>query len=46
MSSALPLQRWWRDANIASRHAVADPMLNLEVYGNALLGAEPITPLV
>lgn len=41
-----PLQRWWRDANIASRHAVADPMLNLEVYGNALLGAEPITPLV
>jgi alkylation response protein AidB-like acyl-CoA dehydrogenase len=41
-----PLQRWWRDANIGGRHAVADQMLNLEVYGGALLGAEPITPLV
>ncbi len=41
-----PLQRWWRDSNVAGRHAVADPTLNLEVYGGALLGAEPITPLV
>jgi alkylation response protein AidB-like acyl-CoA dehydrogenase len=41
-----PLQRWWRDANIAGRHAVADPQLNLEVYGGAVLGADPITPLV
>ncbi|MFJ6730128.1 acyl-CoA dehydrogenase family protein [Streptomyces sp. NPDC091281] len=42
-----PLQRIWRDANTAGRHAVAAPTVALEVYGKALLGVdETITPLV
>lgn len=41
-----PLQRIWRDANIAGRHAVAVPQVNFEVYGKELLGASQITPLV
>ncbi|MFJ6900688.1 acyl-CoA dehydrogenase family protein [Streptomyces hokutonensis] len=42
-----PLQRIWRDANTAGRHAVAAPAVAIEVYGKALLGIdEIITPLV
>ncbi|MFI1995353.1 acyl-CoA dehydrogenase family protein [Actinoplanes sp. NPDC020271] len=42
-----PLQRIWRDANTAGRHAVAAPTVAAEVYGKALLGIdENITPLV
>ncbi|MFI8442136.1 oxidoreductase [Streptomyces sp. WAC04189] len=42
-----PLQRIWRDANTAGRHAVAAPTVAFEVYGKALLGVdEKITPLV
>ncbi|MFC8824246.1 acyl-CoA dehydrogenase family protein [Streptomyces sp. NPDC057137] len=42
-----PLQRIWRDANTAGRHAMAAPAVALEVYGKALLGVdETITPLV
>jgi alkylation response protein AidB-like acyl-CoA dehydrogenase len=42
-----PLQRIWRDSNIAARHAVADRLVNLELYGKSLLGVdERITPLV
>ncbi|MBD3007596.1 MULTISPECIES: acyl-CoA dehydrogenase family protein [unclassified Streptomyces] len=42
-----PLQRIWRDANTAGRHAVAAPTVAMEVYGKALLGVEEkITPLV
>jgi alkylation response protein AidB-like acyl-CoA dehydrogenase len=42
-----PLQRMWRDSNVAGRHAVASPLVNQEVYGKALLGVEEqITPLV
>lgn len=42
-----PMQRWWRDANAAARHAVALPHLAQEIYGKALLGVdERITPLV
>ena len=44
-----PLQRIWRDSNTAARHAVADPLVNQEVYGKALLGIpyeENITPLI
>jgi alkylation response protein AidB-like acyl-CoA dehydrogenase len=48
-AQASPLQRIWRDANTAGRHAVADPLVNQEVYGKALLGIpyeENITPLI
>ena len=44
-----PLQRIWRDANTAGRHAVIDPQVNQEVYGKALLGIpyeDNITPLI
>jgi alkylation response protein AidB-like acyl-CoA dehydrogenase len=42
-----PLQRIWRDANVAARHAVVSPTIGFEVYGKALLGVEDkITPLV
>jgi alkylation response protein AidB-like acyl-CoA dehydrogenase len=42
-----PLQRIWRDSNVAARHAVVSPAIGYEVYGKALLGVEEkITPLV
>ncbi|MFD4319129.1 acyl-CoA dehydrogenase family protein [Streptomyces sp. NPDC058548] len=33
-----PLQRFWRDANVAARHAGLVPSVGLEVYGKSLLG--------
>lgn len=41
-----PLQRIWRDSEVASRHAMVNPEINSEIYGRALLGADPITNLV
>jgi alkylation response protein AidB-like acyl-CoA dehydrogenase len=42
-----PLQRIWRDAAVAARHAVVLPAVGYEVYGKALLGMENnVTPLV
>ncbi|RLU99138.1 oxidoreductase [Streptomyces griseocarneus] len=42
-----PLQRIWRDANAAGRHAVATPAVAMEIYGKALLGVEEqITPFL
>jgi alkylation response protein AidB-like acyl-CoA dehydrogenase len=44
-----PMQRIWRDANTAGRHAVVNSLVNEEVYGKALLGLGPdeqITDLV
>jgi alkylation response protein AidB-like acyl-CoA dehydrogenase len=42
-----PMQRIWRDANTAGRHAVVSPTVSLEVYGKALLGVEnDVTDLV
>ena len=42
-----PLQRIWRDAAIASRHAVVLPQVGYELYGKALLGVEnDVTPLI
>jgi alkylation response protein AidB-like acyl-CoA dehydrogenase len=42
-----PLQRIWRDANVAGRHAVAAPGIAMEVYGKALLDVdETVTPLI
>jgi 3-hydroxy-9,10-secoandrosta-1,3,5(10)-triene-9,17-dione monooxygenase len=41
------LQRIWRDVHVASRHAITEWQVNLEIYGKALLGVEPnITPLI
>ncbi|MHA5050846.1 acyl-CoA dehydrogenase family protein [Streptomyces sp. SD15] len=35
-----PLQRIWRDANVAARHAGLIPAVGLEVYGKSLLGID------
>jgi alkylation response protein AidB-like acyl-CoA dehydrogenase len=46
-ADASPLQRMWRDAAVASRHAVVLPPIGYELYGKALLGVENnVTPLV
>ncbi|MOA56001.1 hypothetical protein D3C78_1799030 [compost metagenome] len=42
-----PLQRYWRDANAAARHAIVLPAVGKEVFGEALLGIESkVTNLV
>ncbi len=42
-----PLQRMWRDANIAPSHALLATDPSLEIYGRALVVAEGnITPLI
>ena len=47
MSDTNTLQRLWRDVHVASRHAITEWQVNLEIYGKALLGVEPnITPLI
>jgi alkylation response protein AidB-like acyl-CoA dehydrogenase len=46
-AEASPLQRIWRDAAVASRHAVVLPPVGYELYGKALLGVENnVTPLI
>jgi 3-hydroxy-9,10-secoandrosta-1,3,5(10)-triene-9,17-dione monooxygenase len=37
---ANPVQRYWRDANTAARHAGLNPMIGYEVLGKALLGVD------
>ncbi|MCY9785283.1 oxidoreductase [Nocardiopsis sp. EMB25] len=46
-AEANPLQRVWRDANVAARHAVVQPSIGKEIYGKALLGVdEKVSPMV
>jgi alkylation response protein AidB-like acyl-CoA dehydrogenase len=46
-ADASPLQRIWRDAAVASRHAVVLPPVGYELLGKALLGVKnDITPLI
>ncbi|MDB5714139.1 MAG: oxidoreductase [Sphingomonadales bacterium] len=46
-AEASPMQRLWRDAETASRHAVSSPDIAAEVYGRALLGfTDGVTALV
>lgn len=46
-SDTSPLQRWWRDSEIASRHAVIAPDTSELIYGRSLMGfTEGITFLV
>jgi alkylation response protein AidB-like acyl-CoA dehydrogenase len=46
-AEASPLQRIWRDAAVAARHAVCLPPIGYELYGKALLGIENnVTPLI
>jgi 3-hydroxy-9,10-secoandrosta-1,3,5(10)-triene-9,17-dione monooxygenase len=47
LADANRMQRLWRDIHVASRHAITEWQINLEIYGKALLGVEPnITPLI
>lgn len=39
-ADANPMQRYWRDANTAARHAHLNPAVGYEVFGKSLLGAE------
>ncbi|ULN38770.1 hypothetical protein KZ781_17830 [Mycolicibacterium smegmatis] len=42
-----PLQRIWRDANVAAGHAGLNTAIGPEVYGKSLLGVpERVSPLV
>ncbi|CQD07219.1 acyl-CoA dehydrogenase type 2 [Mycobacterium lentiflavum] len=42
-----PLQRIWRDANTAARHAGLNAAIGAEIYGKALLGiGESVSPIV
>jgi len=46
-ASAQPLQRIWRDLEVATRHQQLAPDISREVYGRALLGIdEQISPLM
>jgi 3-hydroxy-9,10-secoandrosta-1,3,5(10)-triene-9,17-dione monooxygenase len=46
-ADASPMQQYWRDANIAARHAALNAYLGYEIYGKSLLGiAERMSPLV
>jgi 3-hydroxy-9,10-secoandrosta-1,3,5(10)-triene-9,17-dione monooxygenase len=46
-ADASPMQRIWRDSEVASRHAVGNPEISAEVYGRALLGfTSGVSPLV
>lgn len=41
------LQRFWRDGNVACRHAINLPDPGFEIYGRAILGVEPnIAPAI
>jgi 3-hydroxy-9,10-secoandrosta-1,3,5(10)-triene-9,17-dione monooxygenase len=46
-AEANPLQRYWRDANTAARHAGLYEVVGYEVFGKSLLGIdEQISPMV
>lgn len=46
-ADACPLQRIWRDSEVASRHALVNPEIGAEIYGRALLGvADRVTAFV
>lgn len=41
------MQQYWRDANVAARHAALNSFVGYEIYGKSLLGvSERIAPLV
>jgi len=42
----VPIQRFQRDIQALSNHAVMSPQFNLELYGRWLCGLEPNTPIV
>jgi alkylation response protein AidB-like acyl-CoA dehydrogenase len=45
-ASASPLQRYWRDLEVGSRHAFLATNVALETYGRGLFGLEPVFAIV
>lgn len=46
-AEACPLQRDWRDLEVASRHGVLNPQIAEEAYGRLLVGIdEPVTRII
>jgi 3-hydroxy-9,10-secoandrosta-1,3,5(10)-triene-9,17-dione monooxygenase len=46
-AEACPLQRNWRDLEMASRHGVLNPQIAEDAYGRHLVGIdEPVTPII
>ena len=46
-AEATPLQRLWRDVNVATSHGMTTDMFGYELYGKALVGSsERLAPLV
>jgi 3-hydroxy-9,10-secoandrosta-1,3,5(10)-triene-9,17-dione monooxygenase len=45
-AEATPLQRIWRNCEVASRHGMLTPPVTQEIYGRALVGAAQIAKLV
>ncbi|KQT34603.1 acyl-CoA dehydrogenase [Sphingomonas sp. Leaf412] len=39
-----PINRYWRDVSMATRHIQNIPTIGYEIYGRATTGAEPISP--
>ncbi|OYN93344.1 oxidoreductase [Enemella evansiae] len=39
------MQQIWRDSHTASRHAFAEPVLGMEIYGRELLGRDRVMPI-
>ncbi|PFG66504.1 alkylation response protein AidB-like acyl-CoA dehydrogenase [Propionibacteriaceae bacterium ES.041] len=39
------LQQIWRDSHTGSRHAFAEPVLGMEIYGRELLGRDRVMPI-
>ena len=45
-ASASPLQRYWRDLEVGSRHAFLATNVALETYGRGLFDLEPVFVVV
>jgi alkylation response protein AidB-like acyl-CoA dehydrogenase len=39
-----PINRYWRDVSMATRHIQNIPTIGYEIYGRAIAGADPISP--
>jgi alkylation response protein AidB-like acyl-CoA dehydrogenase len=46
IQTTVPIQRYHRDIQALANHAVMSPSTNVELYGRALVGLEPNSPLV
>ena len=45
-ATSSPVQRYWRDVNVGSRHAFLSTNVSYELYGRGLFGLDQIMLLV